>query len=63
MSVEDSESRRFEPKIGLSFSQADVGPTSAPDLLFPGFSKSLEHIFFSQRAHKNRVLKNSGGYP
>ena len=42
MSVKDSESRRFESKIGPSFSQADVGPTSAPDLFFSGFSKSLE---------------------
>ena len=42
MSVEDSESRRFEPNIRLSFSQADLGPTSTPVLLFSGFSKSLE---------------------
>ena len=28
MSVEDSESRRFELNILLSFSQADLGPTA-----------------------------------
>ena len=34
--------------LRASFSQADVyvGPTSAPDLLFSGFSKSLELFFF-----------------
>ena len=32
--------------IRLSFSQADLGPTSAPDLLFSGFPKSLELLFF-----------------
>ena len=61
MSVEDSESRRFVPKIGLSFSQADVGPTSAPDLLFSGVSKSIE-LFFSKRAHWKRALFCFGGY-
>ena len=61
MSVGDSESRRLEPKIGLSVFQADVGSTSAPDLLFPGFSKSLE-FFFSKRAHRKRVLNKIGRY-
>ena len=42
MSVEDSESRRFELNIRLSISEADMGPTSAPELFFSGFSKSLE---------------------
>ena len=46
MSVKDSEPRRFEPNFRLSFSQADLGPTSAPDLLFSGFPKSLELLFF-----------------
>ena len=32
--------------IGLSFFLADVGSTSAPDLFFPGFSKSSELLFF-----------------
>jgi len=43
MSVEDSESRRFELNIRLSFSQGDLVPTSAPELPFSGFSKSWEH--------------------
>lgn len=30
----------------LSFSQAIIGPTSAPVVLFAGFSKSLEHFVF-----------------
>ena len=55
MNVEDSEFRRFEPNIRLSFSQADLGPTSAPDSLFSGFSKGLE-LFFSKRAHRKRAL-------
>ena len=47
MSVKDSESRRFAPEIGPSFSQVDAGPTSAPDLFFfSGFFKSLELFFF-----------------
>ena len=61
MSVKDSEYRRFEAKIGLSLSQADVALTSAPKLLFPGFSKSLE-LFFSKRAHRKRVLNVFEGY-
>ena len=63
MSVEDSESRRFEPKIGRSFSQADVGPTSkadvgptsALDLLFSGLSTSQE-LFSIYVAHRKRIL-------
>ena len=39
MSVEDSESRRFELNIRLSFSQADVG---ADVEFLSGFSKSLQ---------------------
>ena len=61
MSVEDSESRRFEPKVGLRFSQADIGPTSAPDCFFGLFQK-LGTFFFSQRAHRKRVLNKFGGY-
>ena len=34
MSVEDSESRRLELNIWLSFCQADLGPTSAPGVFF-----------------------------
>ena len=33
MSVEDSESRRFDLNIWLSFSQADLGSTSGQELL------------------------------
>ena len=32
MSVEDSESRRLELNMWLSFSQADLGPTSDQEL-------------------------------
>ena len=41
MSAQDSGSRRFESNIGLSFSQADLVPTSGPKLFFAGFSKNL----------------------
>ena len=57
--MKDSESRRFEPNIGLNFSQADVGPTSAPDLrAFP----KVRNFFFSKRAHGKRILTIFGGY-
>ena len=42
MSVKDSASRRFEPNIPLSFPEADLGPTSAPEMSFSGLSKILE---------------------
>ena len=42
MSVEDSESRRFELNIRMSFFEADLNPASPPELFFSGFSKSLE---------------------
>ena len=42
MSVENSESRSFEPKIRLGFSQANLCPTSTPDFLLSGFSESFE---------------------
>ena len=45
MSVEDSESRRFELNIRLSFSQANLGPTSAQELFFVFFLESLELFF------------------
>ena len=60
MYVEDSESRRFEPNIRLSFSQADLGPTSAPDSLFSFFG--VFHKFGTFRAHSNLYLKKSDGY-
>ena len=44
MSVQDSESRRFEQKFGLSFSQADLGPRSAQEL-FVGVFESLKLFF------------------
>ena len=34
MSVQDSESSRFESNIWLSFSQADLGPTSGQEIFF-----------------------------
>ena len=55
MSVEDSESRRFEPNIRPSFYEADLGPTSAPELFLSRFSKSLG-LFFTKRAHRKRYL-------
>ena len=55
MSVKDSESRRFEPRIGLSFSQAEVRPTPARDLLFfglfPKFGTPPPH-------NRKRVVRN-----
>ena len=42
MSVEDSECRRLELNIRMRFSEADLGPTSAADLLLSRFSKKLE---------------------
>ena len=61
MSVKDSESRRFESKIGLSFSQADVGATSAPDLLF---NVCLFQVCKnkSKHARRKRVQNNFGWY-
>ena len=47
MSVENSESRRFELTFGSSFPQADLGPTSAQDFFFRFFLKSLEVFFRS----------------
>ena len=46
MSVEDLGSRRFELNIWLSFSQADLGPTSAQELLVSFFLESLKLFFF-----------------
>ena len=41
MFVEDSESRRFELNIRLGFSEADLGPTRAPELFFYGFPQKF----------------------
>ena len=49
--VQDSESRRFELNIWLSFSQADLGPTSAQELFFPGFLESLDFFFLKTCGH------------
>ena len=62
MSAKDSESRRFETNMRLSFSHADAGPASAPDLLFSGFSTGLELFFFFKCAHRKRVVKVFGRY-
>ena len=43
MFVEDSESRRFELNIWLSFSQADLGP--CPGIVFFVFFGSLKLFF------------------
>ena len=42
MFVEDSESRRFELNIWLSFSQADLGGTSAQEIFFCFFLERLK---------------------
>ena len=42
MSVEDSESRRFELTFWLSFSQADIGPRSGQEWFYSFFLESLE---------------------
>ena len=46
MSVEDSESRRFELNIWLSFSQADLGPTSGQEWFFSFFFGKVCNFFF-----------------
>ena len=52
---------RFELNIRLRFiSEADLVPTSAPELFFAGFSKSLELSFILKtRAHSKQYLKNT----
>ena len=42
MSVEGSESDRFELNTWLSFSQADLGPRSPQELLSSGFLETFE---------------------
>ena len=42
MSVEDSDSRRFELNIWLSFCQADHGPIAGQELFFQLFFSSLQ---------------------
>ena len=61
MSVEDSESRRFELTFGLSFSQADLGPTSAQDLFVSLLFSSLE-LEEKRFVLIASVQKSSGGY-
>ena len=58
MSVVDSESRRFE----LTFSEADLGPTSAPVFYFRGFPKVCNFSFeklCSSQACSGRVWRVS----
>ena len=61
MSVEDSESRRFELNIWLSFSQADLGPTSSQELLFSLFLESLELFFLEICAYSERYRNLMAG--
>ena len=56
MSEKHSEARRFEPKDSLKFSQADVGPTPAPDLHVFGFFQIFGTFLFSSLAHRKRVI-------
>ena len=51
MSVEDSESRRFELS---EFCQAGLGPRSAQELLFPFFFGKFETFFLKICAHSER---------
>ena len=61
MSVEDSGSRRFELNMWLSFSQADLGPTSAQHFFFffPKFGFFLMKIKIC--AHSERYRKIMAG--
>ena len=54
MSVEDSESRRFELNGWLSFSQADLDPTSAQELFFFAFFWKFGTLFLKICAHSER---------
>ena len=61
MIAEDSEARRFELNIWLSFSQADLGPTSAQGWFFSFFQMVLN--FFCEGLCSWRAVENSyGGY-
>ena len=53
MSVEDSETRRFELNISLSVSEADLGPTSCQELFCVFFSK-VRLLKIMIRAHSAR---------
>ena len=46
MSIEDSEYRRFELNIRLFLSGADLGPTSAPELLGLGLGSSSLYCMY-----------------
>ena len=61
MSVEDSESRRLELNIWLSFCQADLGPTSAPELFFSSFLESLQVFCLMTCAHSERHRNRVAG--
>ena len=45
---------RISPFIWLSFSQADLGSTSAHENFFSGFGESLELVFLKICAHSER---------
>ena len=62
MSVEDSESRRFELTFGLSFSQADLGPRSVQELYFSGFFEKFETYFFEDLCSWRAVQTSFGEY-
>ena len=62
MSVEDSESRRFELNIWLGFSQAVLGPRSAQEFLSRVFLESLEpFFFFNIWAHSDPHISRTAG--
>ena len=56
MSVEDSDSRRFELNILLSFPQADLGPTSAQEYFFSFFFQVLKLL--CEDLCSKRVVQN-----
>ena len=61
MSVEDSESRRFGLNIRLSFSEADLGSTSAQNFFFRRVSK-VGTFRLKNRAHSKLCLNYSDVY-
>ena len=61
MSVEDSESRRLELNIWLSFSQADLGPTYAQQRCFFVFFSKFGIFFVEICAYSERYRNRIAG--
>ena len=58
MSVQDSESRRFELTFGLSFSQADLGPKICSGMFFFGVFERFETFCSEICAHHGERYRN-----